>query len=198
MMTKGFQLKTLDLNFLTEYSEFWQFSVYEIHMGDKGDCITAFCANTTNKDTLERDWQEVTDCINNEYLTGVDSDFEHWNSYLLFIVDEKIIKSDGLLFQIENDKFYMRKIVEHNVQGDISEDQIITMLDRKILSAGISYPVIAQPDQVSNNRMLAKPELIYQESLIAIEMLVDMTNAAKTQRQKWLVNELERVKKNED
>jgi hypothetical protein len=72
------------------------------------------------------------------------------------------------------------------------------MLDRKILSAGISYPVIAQPDQVSNNRMLAKPELIYQESLIAIEMLVDMTNAAKTQRQKWLVNELERVKKNED
>lgn len=197
-MKISFQSKKINLEFLSEFSKNWKINVYEIPMGVEGDFITAFCARTSRKDTLKNDWLAVTDSINNGYLTGVDSDFEHWNSYLLFIVDEEILKSDGLEFEIENDKFYMRKIVEHNVQSSINEEKIIRLLNHKILSTEIEYPPISGSCQGPSEYLLTKPVLIYQDSLIDKKISVGMADAAKEQREQWLVNELNRVERNEN
>lgn len=196
-VTIGFQLKNLNLEFLSDFSGNWQFSVYETSIGNINNSITAFCAKTSGKTSLRKDWLAVTDAINNGYLTNVDSDFEHWNSYLLFIVDEKILKSDGLQFEIENDKFYMRKIVEYNIQNNIDGHQIINILNRKILSADINFQVSEYPDQKINIDSPAKPELIYQ-SLIDKKIPVDTTISAKGKRHDWLANELNRIKNHED
>ena len=197
-MKISFQSKKINLEFLSEFSKNWKINVYEISMGMEDDYITAFCARTSSKDTLQSDWLALTDSINNGYLTGVDSDFLHWNSYLLFIVDEEILKSDGFEFEIENDKFYMRKIVEHNVQSSINEEEIIRLLNRKILSTEIEYPPISETSLKPCENLLTKPVLIYQDSLIDKKFSVGMTDAAKEQREQWLVNELNRVEINEN
>ncbi len=103
-----------------------------------GSKLTAFCCSVSSDLLLKEKWREVSDCISYDYLTGEISDFEHWNSYLVFICSFDVPKA--LKYEIENDKLYMRKLVEKKPAGSddaTSEKSIIEMLNRRLLFSHI-------------------------------------------------------------
>lgn len=101
--------------------------------------LTAFCCSVSSDFPLKEKWREVSDCISYDYLTGEISDFEHWNSYLVFICSVDVPKA--LKYEIENDKLYMRKLVERKpaIWDDATpEKAIIEMLNRRLLLSHVN------------------------------------------------------------
>lgn len=104
-----------------------------------GSRLTAFCCSVSSVLLLKEKWREISDCISHDYLTEGISDFEYWNSYLVFICSLDVPKA--LKYEIENDKLYMRKLVEKKPAGldDATfEKAIIEMLNRRLLFSHIN------------------------------------------------------------
>lgn len=106
----------------------------------KKEKINVFCCLSESEFVLEKSWEEITDFINHDYLCKIASDFERWNSYLLFYNYEGV--SRELQYLIENDKFAIRKVVFNaNLKSeniDTIESKISTWLNQKILLSGIN------------------------------------------------------------
>ncbi len=59
---------------------------------------------------LKEQWEDIADVLNYEYLsTNETTEFERWNNYLIFVITSEV--SLETKYEIENDKFYMRKLV---------------------------------------------------------------------------------------
>lgn len=187
-MDMQFKTKMLDIGFLDEFSAGWEFAVCEV-LADSSNPITVFSCQTQNIAILERDWLEITDYINSDYLADVESEFERWNSYLLFTCTEKVPKS--LQYDIENDKFSMRKIVEHCPGSILGKPELIKLLNRKILSTDINYQELISNTATSNS--ISVPDLSDLSLSLSKEKITSgFDKKAKEARSKWIEAEFVR------
>ncbi|MCD9464534.1 hypothetical protein CJF25_16340 [Photobacterium phosphoreum] len=139
-MSLIFEKKDLDLSFFPAWDDI-EFSVYKLQINES-EVITAFFCIVNSEESLDRIWLETADYINHEYLSRNITDFERWNSYLLFVCGEKVSKS--LQYEIENDKFAIRKIVvkkNTNWIESSTEQSRISILNEKVLLSHITLPL---------------------------------------------------------
>ncbi|AWK43898.1 hypothetical protein GPY51_21635 [Photorhabdus laumondii subsp. laumondii] len=100
--------------------------------------INAFCYVTPTTSILKERWREISDNLNYEYLSKYEpSEFERWNNYLVFICQDAI--PDNIKYEIENDKFYMRKVALElkGLEKTDIEKETKKILDEKLLLSNI-------------------------------------------------------------
>ncbi|OEU70589.1 MAG: hypothetical protein BA863_18460 [Desulfovibrio sp. S3730MH75] len=135
-MELTFEKYDIDLSFIPTHEGISN-SSYVTSFSDASR-LTAFCCSVSGDFLLKQKWREISDCISHDYLTGAVSDFEYWNSYLVFICNVEVPKA--LKYEIENDKLYMRKLVEKKPAGwdDSTPEKAITeLLNRRLLLSHI-------------------------------------------------------------
>ncbi|CAE6935091.1 MULTISPECIES: ABC-three component system middle component 1 [Vibrio] len=96
--------------------------------------INAFCLVFDKESDLSEQWEDIADVLNYEYLSSNETtEFERWNNYLIFVVRGGI--SLETKYEIENDKFYMRKLVLEfsNEEYETLKEKTITLLNNKLL-----------------------------------------------------------------
>ena len=193
-MDKQFKTKNLDIGFLDEFLDNWTLTVFEV-LTDRSNPITVFSCQTQEVAILERDWLEITDYINSDYLAEVKNEFERWNSYVLFASTEKVPKS--LQYDIENDKFSMRKIVAHSPESILDKSGLIKLLNRKILSTDINYQKLVSNTATSNS--ISVPDLSDLSISLSKEKITSGADKeAKEARSKWIESELARCESYEN
>ncbi|GEA21724.1 ABC-three component system middle component 1 [Vibrio harveyi] len=101
--------------------------------------INAFCVFVKESKELSKHWKSISDEINYDYLHNYKpSEFERWNNYLVYVCGEDIETS--LKYEIENDKFYMRKIAisASEIQCNTVQDYVIGILNKKLLLTSVT------------------------------------------------------------
>jgi hypothetical protein len=100
-----------------------------LHMRTSGDeSISCFVHWVANPEILRDLWSKITSLIAVEYQSNLISSFSSWNIYLVFVCASSVERS--LKYQIENDRFAMRKIV---LDGKIlTEDEIQNFMNNEI------------------------------------------------------------------
>lgn len=95
-----------------------------------GEPINCFLCRISSQETLEQTWSRVTSLIAAEFQTHLESDFEIWNIYLVFVCSFPVDRA--LQYRIENDRFSMRKIILQEPE-DISIEQLALHLNNDVL-----------------------------------------------------------------
>lgn len=71
-----------------------------------------FCFKCENDSLLNEKWEDITSYLACNFQTGFETEFEKWNFYLLFFLENTC--PVDLKYEIENDKFSSRKLVLDN------------------------------------------------------------------------------------
>jgi hypothetical protein len=122
----------LGLKFAELYPDFDLYK-FEVDLRD-GVPLCAFCCRVPTNKELGDKWKAINSSVSAYSLDNKKSEFERWNSYLVFICDEEVPKT--LKYEIENDKFAMRKIVEQKPEDwddNALNKALIEMLNRRLL-----------------------------------------------------------------
>ena len=171
-----------------------QYKVYETSIHEHSN-ITVFCYLSATVQTIFEYWKKIPDYINHDYLTNNISDFECWNSYLLFICDEAIPKS--LKYEIENDKFAIRKfIIQTPVDWDDAhyEKPLINLLNNKLLLAHV------EPNKNITPTHPTLPQLsLWGQGIIDEEVPSEpRVHASTAKRQLWIEQAVEKAMNEDD
>lgn len=77
----------------------------------------------SNSTILEKNnlWQKISEEIALKFQPKLESVYEKWNLYIIYVTDDKVSKE--LKNKIENDKFSSRKIVEDNFSKELNESE---------------------------------------------------------------------------
>lgn len=106
--------------------------------GDE-DAISCFVHWVDNSELLEAYWSQVSSSIAIEYQSNLTSIFASWNIYLVFICKTPVDRS--LRYQIENDRFSMRKIIID--EGNYTEREVINFMNSEIFCADLD--LVSEP-----------------------------------------------------
>ncbi|HTF96287.1 MAG TPA: ABC-three component system middle component 1 [Cellvibrio sp.] len=119
-----------DISFLAYEFPVAKFSLYR---SNPEKYLSCFVCEVEDSSQLESIWKSVTGVIAASYQAELDSKLEAWNIYLVFIISNDISKT--LKYEIENNKFSMRKIAitACEVNGDITD-----YLNNEILGADLT------------------------------------------------------------
>ncbi|TBU98896.1 hypothetical protein DNJ95_06500 [Stutzerimonas kirkiae] len=90
-------------------------------------------------------WGQIASIIAYEFQAKLDNKLEAWNIYLVFIVSDPVSKS--IKYQIENDKFSMRKLVVGDVRADFS---IEDFLNNELLGADLNIKEVLQHEALKD------------------------------------------------
>ena len=132
-----------------------------------------------NEEVLESLWSRINSLVASEYQTKLDDDFSSWNIYLVFFTDQKI--SNSLKYTIENDTFFVRKIVSDNQLVELKEEKIAGYFNDHILGKDILV------DSVSMKKVLIDPEYSpITQSLLRANIHLGSAKENKELRQAWL------------
>ncbi|MFK8399143.1 ABC-three component system middle component 1 [Pseudomonas sp. BGr12] len=120
-----------DLDYVDFLAQFDKAS-FELYRSVPEGYISCFSCWLKSEEDLVNLWGQVSSVIAYEFQAKLDSKFEAWNIYLVFIVSDPVSKS--VKYQIENDKFSMRKLVVSNVNADFCVE---TFLNNELLGADL-------------------------------------------------------------
>lgn len=113
------------------------------------DYITCFVCRLPDESELVSIWRSVSSVIAMDYQAELKSKLDAWNIYLVFVVDGAITKN--LKYEIENDKFSMRKLVVEDFTGGLS---VIDYLNNEVLGHDLklksvfTYKPDSEPEQL--------------------------------------------------
>jgi hypothetical protein len=111
-----------------------EFSLYRAIVSDNS-FISAFSCLINNEEVLEKLWSRINNLIGAEYQTRLDDKFSSWNIYLTFFIPKKI--NNSLKYTIENNTFFVRKMIFDNHFTPLDGDRIGTYLNNHILGKDI-------------------------------------------------------------
>lgn len=184
-MYNDFSAKRINCEFLPVLDGVKYF-VYEASRQNSATITVFCCIADTQMNIEDNKWLDIADCINHHYLTGEISEFEQWNSYLVFICGTEVEKS--LKYQIENDKFYMRKFLEKKPKGwddENPEMALIELLNNRLLLSHINI------DQYKGEDFLSSPLLSHWgKSIVDNGILSGTSIDSKSKRSMWIENAL--------
>ena len=104
----------------------------------EGAPLCAFCCCMSTGKDLDEKWKSINSSVSAHSLDNKKSEFERWNSYLVFVCDEAVEKS--LKYEIENDKFAMRKLLIQKTSDwddNSPEKSLIELLNQRLLLSHI-------------------------------------------------------------
>jgi len=190
-MDNCFVQRDIDLSSLESSFDAWRFSCLGVQADLRNqNLITVFCCQTKSLESMEQDWEGINSEITADYLLNSRSDFEHWNTYLLFVCTEKIPKNTQ--YEIENNKFSMRKIVAKKQSHFLDIDELSHIASQKILSSSVQLVEIKLNTELKPN--LSETTIRLLKSGIGL----GQSQSDRDSRELWLSDELERLKTNED
>lgn len=132
---------TKDIGFLTTSFPEMKFMLFDT--GSVGS-ISCFVCWVDNENLLSYRWSHVASLIAIDYQSVLEDESAVWNIYLCFICPFQVNKS--LKYEIENNKFSMRKIVVDAPVFDNTSD-IIQYLNNEILGHDLEMSVADLVDQ---------------------------------------------------
>jgi len=188
-MSNKFKIIESDFVEVQSFFKNWRFSCFKATIGKQSiQSITVFCCQTENLNYLKQEWKKINNVISATYVAKNESPFERWNTYLLFVCTDQGKIPRSTHYEIENNKFSMRKMVIQK-QAILKDDEVAAILNQKVLSSGIKLI-----KEVSEK--LESPQL----SEITKRLLsADInTKNASDSRKAWLASELNRVSNNEN
>ena len=190
-MNDSFQINECDLSFLTTVSGDWQHSCFDIQIGqNSSNLITVFCCQAANYSDMEANWCEINGTIAADYIAYLENSFERWNVYLLFTCIEAI--PQALQYEIENNKFALRKMVKSDTGKMLNNIELITILNQKILATKI---------EINNVSLSSNEPPIFSETttrLLAAKLNTENVKTFSFGRKQWLDAELEGMIVDED
>lgn len=91
----------------------------------------------TNSSVLEENnlWQKISEEVALKYQSKLDSIYEKWNLYIIYVTNDKTSKE--LKNKIENDKFSSRKIVEDNFYQVLGESESAELIIKHITNSDL-------------------------------------------------------------
>lgn len=124
------KLSEIEKEYLDQQFPDIHFSFYQ--STDIEHFISCFVARVPNHQSCKDNWLNITTEIAINFQAALTSELALWNIYLVFICPEQIDKH--LKYQIENNRFALRKIVlASKIDETTWEQQIRDMLGRAIL-----------------------------------------------------------------
>ena len=100
-----------------------------------GSNIDIFVTESIEVNILENEWKYLRDCIALEYQRKLTDDFERWNFYIFYVVEDFAKLPKNLKFKIEHDTLSSRKIV-------ISHRELFGKdIPKYLISKYLSYPI---------------------------------------------------------
>ncbi|MGZ0654503.1 ABC-three component system middle component 1 [Coraliomargarita sp. W4R72] len=174
-------------------SDFPEWAIEEFFVELKlGARISVFCCMVPSLDRLASEWRQVSSFVGAKSITLPPSNFSRWNSYLVYFCETPVPRS--LKYEIENDKFASRKMVEGGWSD--GDDAIIAFLNEELLLSHINL----QPDS-SNLSAGTDTFSTFGQMIIANGISAGIEHSVISNRKSWLedavVAEVERLT-NED
>ncbi|EKM5064311.1 hypothetical protein PUZ93_001309 [Cronobacter turicensis] len=124
------KLSEIEKKYLDQQFPNIHFSLYQ--STDIEHFISCFVARVPNQQSCKDNWLNITTEIAINFQAALTSELASWNIYLVFICPEQIDKH--LKYQIENNRFALRKIVlVSKIDETMWEQQILGILGRTIL-----------------------------------------------------------------
>ncbi len=183
-----FNENTKDLSALTERFDSWEFSFFKTR--ESGQSLIAFCCQTDSISNFENDWFSISNFVAAEYISKLESSFEKWNAYLVYVCTENISKE--IQYKIENNKFSTRKVVVNQQNRILNSGEIKNLINRIILSSNIRIDAL----EFNTSNELKVSDLA---NRLFLEIKnVDNNQPARDARKAWLADELARVDTNEN
>jgi hypothetical protein len=167
-----------EVDFLVNAFPEVDFSLYQAIVGENA-FMSAFSCRVKNEETLERFWNRINNLIGTEYQTKLDDEFSGWNIYLTFFIPEKI--SNALKYTIENNTFFVRKIVFDSKFIQREKEQAATYLNNHILGKDIIIePLLFQ-------EVISEPNYsLTTQKLLNAKLPLGRSASDKASRQVWL------------
>lgn len=72
--------------------------------------VALFITHPLGHEQLKNEWEAIRNEVAN-YQSGVEDEFERWNHYLFYLVDEEVMRDTNLKYKIEHDTISSRKIL---------------------------------------------------------------------------------------
>jgi hypothetical protein len=189
-MTFEFALESEDeTEFLDEAFPEVEFNLYRAIVGENS-FLSVFSCWVENEELLEQFWSRINCLIGTEYQTKLQDEFSSWNIYLAFFIPAEV--SNALKYNIENETFFMRKVVFDSKEKTLDKVNISTYLNNHILGKDIRI------EQRSNQE--TDDESSY--SSITQKLLDDKLPMSKARddkelREKWLAKVISEVNNDE-
>lgn len=141
--------------------------------------MSVFSCRIDSEEVLECLWSRINNLIGTEYQTKLDDEYSSWNIYLVFFTSQKI--SNALKYTIENDTFFVRKIVFDNQLSELKEEHLAGYFNDHILGKDILV------ESSSMLEVLSEPEYSsITQSLLRANISLGRTKKDKELRAGWL------------
>lgn len=138
-MNSTFELKEFDFKkFLNEFDDV-EFKFLEASISEAK--LQAFYFHFETESELNLYWLQLINFLTGEFLVKQARSFERRNTYALYSCGEFIPKS--LHYNIENNKFSVRKLVYKKITCVLNDKELISYLNEKILSSNIDIDIVA-------------------------------------------------------
>lgn len=158
---------------------------FEVNLFEGAPLCAFCCCMSTGKD-LDEKWKSINSSVSAHSLDNKKSEFERWNSYLFFVCDETVPKS--LKYQIENDKFALRKLVEQKPDDwddNSPQKSLIELLNQRLLLSHIDLSGYIAEDA------LVPPVLSkWGKSIVDQDIPSDRKGSSKSARAEWIKESL--------
>ncbi len=120
---------------------------YVHHIEDIGGKVNVFFIGLDDEKTLDIFWDKIRNLIAVYYQSKLESDFERWNIYIVFVLP--IIVGNELKYKIENDQLSSRKIIVDDFVEEFNEEA-----KNKLLSCYIKNELsLPDTDNDHDNRL---------------------------------------------
>jgi hypothetical protein len=159
-MEKYYQMDEIIDSFKTQFGCILKYERISIKLGN----IHAFFIEI-EESCLKNSWKEMRNFIAIKFQNVLSSEFERWNTYLLYLVKNSL--STDLKYQIENDTFSSRKIV---IEG---KSDIAKIIEEHILNSDIEI------NSTIKNDLNFIPNPIIFENIVDIEVKLRVTDVIK-------------------
>lgn len=160
------------------------FKLFQAYIDDSAYFSVFYCT-LADEGLLQQLWKRINSLISVEHQTKIENDFTCWNIYLVFSIPMKI--SNSLKYLIENDTYFMRKIVDDCNNGK----EIASYLDNYILGKDISFGPSEIPKEV---------EIQYSQitlDLLSADLPLNRSQENQKARDEWLNGLLQGIDSNE-
>lgn len=167
----------VDINFLKDSFPELDFYLFKAKIDDFSFYSVISCY-VDNEETLKNIWERINNLVGAEYLT-IMSDFSSWNIYLAFLSSNKI--GNALKYTIENDTFFVRKIIFDNQSEQLAKEQLENLFNNQILGGDIRVDMLINLVELNGPKYSRVTQ-----NLLNAKLPLGRTNKDKDLRNAWL------------
>ncbi|CAK1777235.1 conserved hypothetical protein [Vibrio crassostreae] len=134
------------------------------------DFYVVFCRFSKEAE-LKSLWDKLNSVISAELSCDFKNDFERWNLYFFYLCERKV--KDSIKYQIENDKYFSRKILIDDSKLKLTSESIEHLISKNIINDDLILRDSKKDDKLS----YSSNSIVY--NLIDLEKINDKKDSEK-------------------